>query len=515
MAQATIFTAERMQEIEDTTVVSGLVAPNGHLLLSTREGTEIDAGQVKGDPGTPGTPGADGSSATPAGTIALWAADLPPANWLICDGSAVSRATYASLFNAIGTKYGVGDGSTTFNLPNLKGRAPFGKDTGQAEFTTLAQIGGAKTHIHSVDGTAYAKLAWGAAGSITMRRVNTASWTDNVKSVSATAVPVTGDTTSGTLSTDVGGNTDSQPNLPPYQVVNFIIKYSAGASPSDSELTTRVGVLETNYASTSLAIREKTARIQRALTGGGTRKVGATTVSWTTRFRAMGSGRDDLAPAGYFNIDMPPDGTVIPAIGHPTTTSVTVASGVINTVSLSGYSALYYDLPYGSDQTFNANRFHLVDYQAGPITIPPSWLLICTRNIDPYVPAVTWGDQVRQDYWKAITFANAWVDFAAGYQTAAWRYESDGKVRLKGMVKSGTVSTTVPAWTFSSANSNAELASAAIELFMQPANLTGTTATGVCRVDIAPTGLFFYSFYGGGTNAWVSLAGISWYPSGV
>lgn len=51
-----------------------------------------------------------------------------PAGWLLCDGAAVSRTTYASLFTAIGTTWGAGDGSTTFNLPDMRGRAPFGKD---------------------------------------------------------------------------------------------------------------------------------------------------------------------------------------------------------------------------------------------------------------------------------------------------------------------------------------------------------------------------------------------------
>ena len=54
----------------------------------------------------------------------------PPANYLFCDGSAVSRATYATLFAAIGTSFGSGDGSTTFNLPNLTGRTIVGSATG-------------------------------------------------------------------------------------------------------------------------------------------------------------------------------------------------------------------------------------------------------------------------------------------------------------------------------------------------------------------------------------------------
>lgn len=59
----------------------------------------------------------------PAGAIMLFGMAVPSA-YLTCDGSAVSRAGYADLFSAIGTTFGVGDGSTTFNLPNLTADAP-------------------------------------------------------------------------------------------------------------------------------------------------------------------------------------------------------------------------------------------------------------------------------------------------------------------------------------------------------------------------------------------------------
>lgn len=54
----------------------------------------------------------------PLGAILSYGGDVAPTGWLLCDGSAVSRTTYAQLFEVIGTKYGPGDGSTTFNLPN-------------------------------------------------------------------------------------------------------------------------------------------------------------------------------------------------------------------------------------------------------------------------------------------------------------------------------------------------------------------------------------------------------------
>ncbi len=68
------------------------------------------------------------SSGVPSGAITGYGGSSAPAGWLLCDGSAVSRTTYASLFSAIATTYGVGDGSTTFNLPDLRGRVLAGQD---------------------------------------------------------------------------------------------------------------------------------------------------------------------------------------------------------------------------------------------------------------------------------------------------------------------------------------------------------------------------------------------------
>jgi microcystin-dependent protein len=98
---------------------------------------------------------------SPTGSIIIWAGGTAPTHWLLCNGATVSRTTYARLFAAIGTTYGAGDGSTTFAIPNLMGRVPFGKDPDQAEFNSLGETGGTKTltiaianlpaHTHSID----------------------------------------------------------------------------------------------------------------------------------------------------------------------------------------------------------------------------------------------------------------------------------------------------------------------------------------------------------------------------
>lgn len=81
------------------------------------------------------------------GVISLYAGATAPAGYLVCDGSAVSRTAYSELFSVIGTSYGPGDGSTTFNLPNLAGRVVIGVSSGHA----LATSGGEETHVVIAD----------------------------------------------------------------------------------------------------------------------------------------------------------------------------------------------------------------------------------------------------------------------------------------------------------------------------------------------------------------------------
>jgi microcystin-dependent protein len=87
--------------------------------------------------------------AIPAGSIQMFGGTLGsiPSGWLLCDGSAVSRTTYADLFAVVGTTWGAGNGSTTFNVPDLQGRAPIGVGTGSGlTARTLGQTGGSETH---------------------------------------------------------------------------------------------------------------------------------------------------------------------------------------------------------------------------------------------------------------------------------------------------------------------------------------------------------------------------------
>ncbi len=97
---------------------------------------------------------------SPVGCMYIWTTTSAPSGFLLCDGSAVSRATYAGLFAVISTTYGVGDGSTTFNLPDVRGRVVIMVDgiaarvtsasTNGANADTLGGTGGAETHTLTI-----------------------------------------------------------------------------------------------------------------------------------------------------------------------------------------------------------------------------------------------------------------------------------------------------------------------------------------------------------------------------
>lgn len=90
----------------------------------------------------------------PAGTIHIYAGGQAPQGYLLCQGQAISRTAYDRLFAAISTTYGTGDGSTTFNIPDLQGRVPVGLDVATPIVTTtfraLNNKGGTETHTLTI-----------------------------------------------------------------------------------------------------------------------------------------------------------------------------------------------------------------------------------------------------------------------------------------------------------------------------------------------------------------------------
>lgn len=174
----------------------------------------------------------------PTGTITVFAGSSAPNGWLLCNGSAISRTTYSALFSVIGTTYGTGNGSTTFNLPNLQGRFPLGKNTSHA----LASTGGSETitlttnqipaHTHGNKSlTGWAKM-WGDTGFI--GRGGSADWGGIIKPGDYWYGNAPAEDNSGWQSSsleinashehDSVGGGESHDNMPPYLTMNYIIK---------------------------------------------------------------------------------------------------------------------------------------------------------------------------------------------------------------------------------------------------------------------------------------------------
>ena len=101
------------------------------------------------------------AAAVPAGSVVQFARNTAPTGWLKANGAAVSRTDYAALFSAIGTTFGAGNGSTTFNLPDLRGEFLRGWDDGRGidsgRAFGSAQADELKSHSHII--TTYASFA--------------------------------------------------------------------------------------------------------------------------------------------------------------------------------------------------------------------------------------------------------------------------------------------------------------------------------------------------------------------
>ncbi len=168
-----------------------------------------------------------------------------PDNWLLCDGSAISRVDYSELFAVIGTSYGAGNGTTTFNLPNKKGRTSVGYDASQTEFNTLGKTGGHKllqAHTHPVYQTP-------ADGAVT--------YIDGVQRFKYDVAPIAqANTYVGNTQSTGGGNAQ---NLQPYETDVWIIKAKQSAGVVATVIDTLDSTSPTNALSSNMGrvLKEK------------------------------------------------------------------------------------------------------------------------------------------------------------------------------------------------------------------------------------------------------------------
>ena len=195
----------------------------------------------------------------PSGALTAYAGSSAPTGWLLADGAAVSRTTYATLFAAVGTTFGAGDGSSTFNLPNIGGRTIAGKESSASNLTstygpdgaTLGATGGAQSvtltgaqsgepgHTHTLTMNAHTHTFTGAAHQHTVPYSmeyfhdisgstpsgnHGATLTKNTSSVTAggTNSSTTSTGTVGTVSAAAASSAHS--SVQPTIILNYIIK---------------------------------------------------------------------------------------------------------------------------------------------------------------------------------------------------------------------------------------------------------------------------------------------------
>lgn len=178
-----------------------------------------------------------GGDTMPIGAILPFSGSTIPNNFLLADGSAVSRETYSELFALIGTTYGSGNGSTTFNLPNLKGRVPVGLDSNDSDLSVLGNSAGEKKH-KLVESELPEISAWwaihGQEGGTIFYTLNGKATGTRYGSYKTTQGGTLGGAQSYQNPGIKFGQNGLHNNMQPYVVVNYIIKVKMGSGLNGS-----------------------------------------------------------------------------------------------------------------------------------------------------------------------------------------------------------------------------------------------------------------------------------------
>ena len=158
------------------------------------------------------------TNSIPTGGLMMWPTASPPTGYLLCNGSAVSRTNFAALFAVIGTTFGVGDNSTTFNLPNYTNRVP----VGAGGLYAAAATGGSKdavvvshTHTATVTDPGHSHQTGSTTSDTGFVSVRSTGTSGVATSTATTGISV-GISTTGSSGTDA--------NMPPYLAIFYIIK---------------------------------------------------------------------------------------------------------------------------------------------------------------------------------------------------------------------------------------------------------------------------------------------------
>ncbi len=165
------------------------------------------------------------------GQVVAYAGSSAPTGWLLCYGQAVSRTTYADLFAIVGTSYGAGDGSTTFNVPDLRGRVAAGKDdmggSAASRLTTGTGNFGSATTLGDTGGTQSVTLTGNQSGLPTHAHSTSPAKANNTPTSGGAARLTALAGTNNSTATGWGGVTaaEAHTNVQPTIILNYIIKH--------------------------------------------------------------------------------------------------------------------------------------------------------------------------------------------------------------------------------------------------------------------------------------------------
>ncbi len=209
------------------TLDSNKKVTNSQLPIATVEtlgAVKAGANVIIADDGTLSAIGGAGgtvSDTLPIGSVVVWYSDIIPTNWLLLNGQEVSRTEYSELFAIYGTKYGTGDGSTTFNLPDRRKRFGLGKSS-EAPYDELGNIGGEETHKLIKAELPAERLKVIDGRYLPTREVQVGSFA--VDGMNYPGIRTNENNGAGYITTENMGSGTPMNNMPPYIVENYIVK---------------------------------------------------------------------------------------------------------------------------------------------------------------------------------------------------------------------------------------------------------------------------------------------------